>query len=144
VVELAASAPFATIGLTCFLTTHNLAEAEKVCDQVGVIRQGRLVAVGTPQELRARTGKPTVEVYGKGVGEQALAALRSQPRVSPVSLHNDHLVLQLEPDAETAPLISLLVREGAQVEEVRKAQGSLEEAFVALMQEGSQEEGAEP
>ena len=131
-------------GTTIFLTTHNLAEAEKVCDRVGVIRQGRLVAVGTPEELRVRTGKPTVEICGKGFGEQAMAALRSQPKVSSVSLHNDHLLVELEPGAETAPLISLLVREGAQVEEVCKGQGSLEEAFVALMQEEGNTEGATP
>ncbi|MBC7260991.1 MAG: ABC transporter ATP-binding protein, partial [Chloroflexi bacterium] len=40
-------------GTTVFLTTHNLAEAEKICDLVGVIRQGQLIAVGTPEELRA-------------------------------------------------------------------------------------------
>jgi ABC-2 type transport system ATP-binding protein len=50
-------------------------------------------------------------------------------------MHSDHLQVELEPGAETAPLINLLVREGAQVEEVRKGQGSLEEAFVTLMQE---------
>ncbi len=131
-------------GTTIFLTTHNLAEAEKVCDHVGVIRQGRLVAVGTPEELRVRTGKPTVEIYGKGFGEQAMAALRSQPQVSSVSLSNDHLLVELEPGSETAPLISLLVHEGAQVEEVRKGQGSLEEAFVALMREDGTAEGAKP
>lgn len=122
-------------GTTVFLTTHNLAEAEKVCDMVGVIRKGRLVATGTPEELRARTGKPVAEIYGKGFNEQTLATLRSLPQVGSVSMHSDHLQVELEPGAETAPLINLLVREGAQVEEVRKGQGSLEEAFVTLMQE---------
>jgi len=122
-------------GTTVFLTTHNLAEAEKVCDMVGVIRKGRLIATGTPEELRARTGKPVAEIYGKGFNEQTLATLRSLPQVGSVSMHSDHLQVELEPGAETAPLINLLVREGAQVEEVRKGQGSLEEAFVTLRQE---------
>jgi ABC-2 type transport system ATP-binding protein len=122
-------------GTTVFLTTHNLAEAEKVCDLVGVIRKGKLVAIGTPGELRARTGKPTADIYGKGFTEEALAALRSQPQVHAVLLQNDHLRVELEADAETAPLVTLLVRLGAEVEEVRKGQSSLEEAFVTLMQE---------
>lgn len=122
-------------GTTVFLTTHNLAEAEKVCDWVGVIRKGRLIAVGTPEQLRVRTGKPMTEIYGKGFSEHAVAALRTLPQVEVVTLHNDHLLVELESGAETAPLVSLLVREGAEVEEVRKGQGSLEEAFVALMQE---------
>ena len=125
-------------GATVFLTTHNLAEAEKICDQVGVIRQGQLIAQGTPAGLRAGTGKPTAEIYGKGFSDSAIAALRALPQVHSVWVHDDHLQVELETGAETAPLISLLVRAGAEVEEVRKGQGSLEEAFVALMQEEEQ------
>ena len=47
----------ASEGLTVFLTTHNLSEAEKLCHRVGVIRQGELLAVGSPDELRARQGR---------------------------------------------------------------------------------------
>ncbi len=43
--------------VTVFLTTHNLAEAEKLCGLVGVIRQGKLLAVGSPNELRANSGR---------------------------------------------------------------------------------------
>ncbi len=39
-------------GVTVFLNTHNLAEAEKLCAQVGVIRKGKLVTIGNPDELR--------------------------------------------------------------------------------------------
>jgi ABC-2 type transport system ATP-binding protein len=48
-------------GATIFLTTHNMAEAEKLCDLVGVIRQGKVLAVGTPAELRARNGHGSLE-----------------------------------------------------------------------------------
>ncbi len=126
-------------GTTVFLTTHNLAEAEKVCDIVGVIRKGRLIAVGTPTELRARTGKLSAEIYGRGFNDSVIAAVRSLPQVNSVLLHNDHLQVTLEPDTEIAPLVSLLVREGVEVEEVHKGQSSLEEAFVALMQEEDNE-----
>jgi ABC-2 type transport system ATP-binding protein len=122
-------------GTTVFLTTHNLAEAEKLCDVVGVIRKGRLVAMGTPSELRGRTGKLTAEIYGTGFGDGAIAALRALPQVFSVLLQNDHLQVDLEPNARTAPLVSLLVGQGAEVEEVHKGQSSLEEAFVTLMQE---------
>jgi ABC-2 type transport system ATP-binding protein len=125
-------------GTTVFLTTHNLAEAEKICDMVGVIRQGQLIAVGTPAELRAHTGKPTVAIYGQGFSASAVEALRSLPQVCSVLFHPDHLQVELEPGAETAPLISLLVRQGVEVEEVRKGRGSLEEAFVMLMREEEQ------
>jgi ABC-2 type transport system ATP-binding protein len=125
-------------GTTVFLTTHNLAEAEKICDQVGVIRKGQLVALGTPADLRMSTAKPTAEIYGKGFSDHAIAALRALPQVGSVAMHNDHLQVELDSGAEMAPLVSLLVCEGAEVEEVRKSQGSLEEAFVTLMQEEEQ------
>lgn len=48
-------------GVTVFLTTHNLTEAEKLCAQVAVIRQGKLLAVGAPDELRARMGGSSLE-----------------------------------------------------------------------------------
>jgi len=48
-------------GATIFLTTHNMAEAEKLCNLVAVIRQGRLLAVGNPAELRTRSGQGSLE-----------------------------------------------------------------------------------
>lgn len=122
-------------GTTVFLTTHNLAEAEKICDTVGVIRQGQLIAVGTPDVLRACTGKPTAEIHGRGFRPDVIETLRCLPKVSAVFVHADHLQVELEPGAETAPLVNLLVREGVEVEEVRKGRSSLEDAFVTLMQE---------
>ena len=47
--------------VTVFLTTHNLAEAEKLCRQVGVLHRGRLLDCGTPAEISARTGKSELE-----------------------------------------------------------------------------------
>jgi ABC-2 type transport system ATP-binding protein len=76
-------------GVTVFLTTHNLTEAEKLCAQVGVIRQGKLVTVGAPDELRARTGGPQAEIVGRGFTEQMLATLRERPEVVHADLHNN-------------------------------------------------------
>jgi ABC-2 type transport system ATP-binding protein len=122
-------------GVTVFLTTHNLSEAEKLCTQVGVIRAGRLMAVGSPDQLRARTGGQRVEVSGQGFTESVLAEVRRRPEVAGAELRNGHLELQLRGEAETAPLVSLLVSAGAQVEEVRKGKASLEEVFLTLMEE---------
>ena len=55
------SAPVERHGLTVFLTTHNMPEAERLCSQVAVIRDGRLVDVGPPEELRAKAGQPNLE-----------------------------------------------------------------------------------
>jgi ABC-2 type transport system ATP-binding protein len=48
-------------GATIFLTTHNMAEAEKLCNLVAVIREGKLLAIGNPAELRASAGQGSLE-----------------------------------------------------------------------------------
>jgi ABC-2 type transport system ATP-binding protein len=122
-------------GVTVFLTTHNLNEAEKLCAQVAVIREGRLLAVGHPDTLRARGGKPQVEIVGTGFSEGVLAAVRARPEVAAAELVNGRLSIELRGAAETAPIVSQLVGAGAQVEEVRKGQASLEDVFLTLMRE---------
>ncbi len=122
-------------GVTVFLTTHNMTEAEKLCSQVAVIRDGALVALGQPNELRARAGGPRVEVFGRGFTEDALSLLRARPEVAAVRANNGQLSIDLAQETATAPLVSLLVRAGAQVEEVRRGKASLEEVFLTLMGE---------
>jgi len=125
----------ASEGVTVFLTTHNMAEAERLCSQVAVIRDGRLLAVGHPDELRSRGGSQRVEIAGRGFTQEALALLRARPEVTAAERRNGHLTLDVRAEMETAPLISLLVNAGAQVEEVRRGKASLEEVFLTLMEE---------
>jgi ABC-2 type transport system ATP-binding protein len=122
-------------GTTVFLTTHNLAEAEKLCSLVGVIREGRLISVGHPDDLRRRSGGARAEFVGRGFDNGTLALLRAQPEVAQAELRNGHLVVDLKGEGEVAPLVKLIVAHGGEVEEVRKGSASLEEAFLALMEE---------
>jgi ABC-2 type transport system ATP-binding protein len=122
-------------GVTVFLTTHNMAEVEKLCSKVGVIRKGSLVAQGHPDELRARASGPRVEVFGRGFGENVLTLLRARPEVAAVQAQNGRLSINLSRETATAPLVNLLVSAGAQVEEVRRGKASLEEVFLTLMEE---------
>jgi ABC-2 type transport system ATP-binding protein len=122
-------------GATIFLTTHNMAEAELLCAMVAVVRAGRLIALGSPHELRARSGAPRVEIFGRGFDGPILAELRGQPGVTAVQRTNGHLVLELAAPVEAGPFVSLLVRRGAEVDEVRRGQASLEDVFVTLMEE---------
>ena len=68
-------------GVTVFLTTHNLAEAEKLCDQVAVIRSGRLVAIGRPDELRSQARRDRMEVTGAGLDDRSVALMTADPSV---------------------------------------------------------------
>ena len=122
-------------GVTVFLTTHNMAEAERLCSQVAVIRQGKLLAVGHPDTLRAQAGNPQVEVSGDGFTENVLKLLRARPEISLVEVQNGHLSIRLHQETDIAPLVNLMVNEGVRVEEIRKGKASLEEVFLTLMEE---------
>jgi ABC-2 type transport system ATP-binding protein len=122
-------------GVTVFLTTHNLVEAEKLCHQVGVIRQGHLVALGAPESLRSNGRSNKVTITGQGFSEAVQLALRQRPEVVGVHLKNKHLEINLAGEAHTAPLVSLMVNSGVEIEEVVKEKASLEEVFLTLMEE---------
>ena len=122
-------------GVTVFLTTHNLSEAEKLCSRVAVIRQGRLLAEGPPDELRASKASHRVEVAGSGFSEDLLHRLRAESAVQSATVSDDRLLLELRDGSKVAPLVRLMVESGAEIEEVRKAKVSLEDVFLALVEE---------
>jgi ABC-2 type transport system ATP-binding protein len=122
-------------GVTIFLTTHNLTEAEKLCQRVGVVNKGRLLAVGTLEELRSQNESPRLEVSGTGFNESLLAGLRARPEVRGVAVTEDGLTIDLQPGLPNAPLVRLMVEAGAQLEEIRRSKASLEELFLKLVEE---------
>lgn len=122
-------------GLTIFLTTHNMAEAEKLCSRVAVINQGKLVALGHPDELRAQTGALRLEVMGRGFTDDVLQQLRTRAEVTSAEVCSGRLEIVLRVGNDTAPLVNLLVHAGVEVQEVRRGKASLEEVFVTLLEE---------
>ncbi|MFH1999531.1 MAG: ABC transporter ATP-binding protein [Planctomycetota bacterium] len=126
-------------GITVFLTTHNLSEAEKLCARVGVISRGRLLALGTPDELGRRGEGSTLVIRGSAFNDQALHSLRALPEVKRVELEDSELMIETCRDAGAAPMVRLLVDAGAEIEEVRRSKASLEEMFLKLVAEESQD-----
>lgn len=122
-------------GLTVFLTTHNLTEAEKLCSQVGVINKGKLITVGHPDELRSQSGKVYAEVVGRGFTDKVITLLKTRPEVADVTLVNDRLSIELKGEVSISPLVRLLVTEDVNIEEIRKGKASFEEVFLTLMKE---------
>jgi ABC-2 type transport system ATP-binding protein len=76
-----------------------------------------------------------LQVFGSGFSERALDLLRARPEVVAAGVNNEHLRVDLREKAQAAPLVSLLVSAGVQVEEVRRGKASLEEVFLTLMEE---------
>jgi ABC-2 type transport system ATP-binding protein len=122
-------------GVTVFLNTHNMADAQKLADQVGVIRQGKLLALGNPDELRLKQGGPQADIYGHGFTIQMVGALKQQPGVVHAEQSNSHLTITLRDGSDVGPLVHLIVQQGGVVEEVRRGNADLKDVFLALMEE---------
>ena len=119
-------------GTTVFLTTHNMQEAEAMCDEVAVLSEGRVIATGRPGALRDRS--PQLRVTGEGFGRKVLAALRRRKDVVGVDVADGGVLLHLAADGPAAPIVSSLVRQGVAIEGVERVRSSLEEDFLALME----------
>jgi ABC-2 type transport system ATP-binding protein len=123
-------------GVTIFLTTHNLPEAEKLCSRVAVIRQGKLLAIGSPKELRAQSGGGRrAEIVGRGFTDEVVAMVAGRPEVRSATLNNGELSIEFRDQSDVAPLIPMLVGAGVQIDEIRKGAESLEDAFLGLVEE---------
>jgi len=119
--------------VTVFLTTHNLAEAERLCSQVAIVNHGKLLAVGSPDELRAMQQSERREVFGRNFSDPLIDSLKLRAEVTGVQRSNGHLVIELHPGADFSPLVTLMAAQGAQIDEIRKDKASLEEVFLDLV-----------
>ena len=117
-------------GRTVLLSSHLLNEVELTCDRVGVIAKGRLVAEGTVDELRARSGGRTLLVRATPL-EQARRLLESLLKPDQVKVVDDALVISVDP-SQAASINRRLVADGLDVSELRVSEQSLEAVFLEL------------
>ncbi len=122
-----------TEGRTIFLCTHNLDEADRLCDRVGVFKQ-RLIKVDSPGRLRNSLFGRTVEFQLKRV-EPALAdRARAWPFVKHVEVEDNRLRLALdEPETANPVIVKALVEAGAEVQFVSEVRHSLEDVYLSLI-----------
>jgi ABC-2 type transport system ATP-binding protein len=93
-------------GMTVFITTHYLDEADALCDRIAIIDFGRIVALGTPADLRREISGEVVSVGLDGGGAAPAAdALAGQPYVRTLEAHDGVLRLSVDDGATAVPLI---------------------------------------
>ena len=126
-------------GKTVLLTTHYMFEADALCDRIAVIAKGRIVAEGTPGQLKAQVAEGhVVEVETFGIDERALARIRSLAGVRSVSVEEREqaqvLIVQSASDVEpTAGILASL--DGTTIGRVSAREPTLEDAYVELVTE---------
>ncbi len=122
---------------TIFLNTHNLDEAQRICDKIGILNT-KLMATGTPEELeRSIHGRKTV-IQLRQVNEAILDSLRKL-KVKNLVRESNKLTLDVTNPAEQNPdIINAIVSSGGRIETVTVTTSSLEEAYLKLVRENVQ------
>lgn len=123
-------------GCTVFICTHNLVEAQKLCDRVAVMEHGRLVALGTPSDLTRQYVKHLdvdLEIDPAQM-DLALQTLRELPHlvISPPKKEKDIITTTLSGRDCIPELLSILVQHGLRVFRLAPQEANLEEVYFAL------------
>ena len=122
------------LGVTIFLTTQYLEEADALAHRVGIIDRGRLAAEGTPLELKHSRGSDLIIInLDAPVSEQALAALESLPNVDSVDTHDSELTVSSGNGAALVSAVALKLDElGVGVRELTLRTPTLDDVFLQV------------
>ncbi len=146
---------FKRSGRTVVLTTHYMEEAERLCDRVGIVDHGKVIALGTPRELIASLGAPEVielalakpatppeprtlgEAEPTREGDLDEEQMRALPGVRGVRRVGNGFALSVDPLHVALPALVLHLRaSGRELERLATRHATLEDVFVALTGRG--------
>ncbi|MDD2897720.1 MAG: ATP-binding cassette domain-containing protein [Desulfuromonadaceae bacterium] len=118
--------------MTIFLTTHYLEEAEQLCNRIAIMDHGRLIALGSTQELKARLSGATVyEIDFSGQGaDRYVSILGSMPCVLDIKQSESKITLTLECWECLSEVVTALG--GAPVRRISLLERTLEDVFISL------------
>lgn len=120
-------------GKTILLTTHYIEEAELLCQRVGIINNGKIVAEGPPAELIRALGKESVEVHLSGWDPRHKRHLKDFDFAYTPDSGGGRLIFSVEsPERQLTKIVESLSFDGIQIHEVKITKSSLEDVFVSL------------
>ena len=119
-------------GITVFLTTHYLDEADALCDRVAIIDYGKIVAEGTPQELKRAVAGDVITLGVAGDNQQAaLELLKAQDFVREASSEDGLVRLYVDRGEVAMPaILRLLDASGMQLRTMELHRPSLDDVFL--------------
>ena len=130
-------------GRTIILNTHNLDEADRLCDRIGVLNT-ELLALDTPAALRREVFGRKVVFHLAELLPEYVATVAEFPFVEAVETMDARLVVTLDdPEAQNPALVAALVNAGAHVQFVGEIRKSLEDVYLQLVANGDSERGDE-
>ena len=119
---------------TIFLNTHNLDEAQRICDRIAILNT-RLMAVGTPQELERSVGGRKTEIQLDQVNDAIMAAVKRLP-LGDIAVDGNKLIINVtNPERENPMIVDVIVRAGGGVQTVTVVGSTLEDAYLRLVRQ---------
>ena len=119
-------------GMTIFLTTQYLEEADALADRVGIIDGGRLVAEGTPEQLKRSVGNDVIVAQVAGPVSAGRAAVRTVPGVRGVEVHGGELWVSTADGAATIGPVAAALSRVAPVRYLTLRTTTLDDVFLEL------------
>src|SRR6266508_2291399 len=129
-------------GVTVFLTTQYLEEADVLADRVGIIHRGESVAEGTPAELKAQIGQPTVEVVPAEPEQREKIEAALTAFGSPCAGAPEAVAVRIEQEADLADIVRALDAAELHATKIQLHEPTLDDVFLAktgLSLEGAEE-----
>ena len=147
--ELIVAWKAAVPGRTVLLTTHYMAEADELCDRIAIVDHGRILALGSPEELKRRVQRESVFRLELDRLDGGVASLRRLPGVVTAATaatdqadgegdgpHTVEVILALVDDKALSGVVGALGGIGSQIVALRKSEPSLEDVFIELVGRG--------
>jgi ABC-2 type transport system ATP-binding protein len=117
---------------TIFLNTHNLYEAQRICDKIGIFNT-KLMAIGTPEELEESVWSNKTIIQLELVTDKILKSLY---KLSPGNITTDHnklIIDVVDPEKENPIIVDTIVGAGGQIQYVTKLSPTLEDAYLKFV-----------
>ena len=122
---------------TIFLNTHNLDEAERLCDRIAILK-GKLVAVDSPKNLEHSLYNRKTIVHLDNISDGVLASVRNLDGVKNVRVSDNKLILDIDnPEQVNPSVVKAIVRAGGNVQYVTELRNTLEDIYLKLIREAS-------
>ena len=117
---------------TIFLNTHNLDEAQRICDKIGIFNT-KLMAIGSPEELEGSIWGNKTVIQLKEVNNKILEAINNLSIGNMVHDNNKLTIDVGDPEKENPIIVDAIVNAGGQVQYVNRLSPSLEEAYLKIV-----------
>ena len=120
--------------ITIFLNSHDLDEVQRICSSVAILQKGEIRIHDSMENLKKRMATPVVQIImsSEEAAEKALSLLRSLDFITECSRQKREISASMDGGKTPSALLSLLVENGLEVEEVKRATRSLEDLYLEI------------